>query len=539
MTRDPFDRMTNSNPVPPDMFPSAPMSMADRIVGARAGGWPAWALTAVTAIAVLVVGLGSVWLFGGEGGDEVAGGDTTTTTATATTVTDTTVTPTTAYLTTTTIPIDLDHAGVVYFLGDGVSDIAQSGPYLLPVARPVDEPDTVSGTLAALFDGPTAGEASSVPAISSAIPSGTTLLGAAFDGSTIVINLSSEFQDLQGSFGTIAGVAQVVFTLTRFDEIDSVRFEIDGAPTTVFGSQGLELIGDIDREDFYPGIDHAWDDGPQTGLIPAVLIESPAYSSFDTGNPLVVSGVANVFEATVSLALTDDDGLIIWEGFTNASCGTGCWGEWGVDIPYEVDQPQMGALIAWESSAMDGSQINVREHPVWLVPSGSVEVGSTTTTLAGEACSGALVTDTLIEQAGLSPQDTAMRSQIFYAARECDWDALRSLQIEGFRYSFGENEDAVTYWQQLEAAGEQPIRYLAELLNRPYGTQPSADENLQYFVWPSAFVTEWSQVSEKERDELRPLYDDEDFAGFAGFGAYIGYRVGVIDGSWVFFVAGD
>ena len=52
-------------------------------------------------------------------------------------------------------------------------------------------------------------------------------------------------------------------------------------------------------------------------------------------------------------------------------------------------------------------------------------------------------------------------------------------------------------------------------------------------------MTEWSQVSEKEIDELRPLYDDEDFAGFAEFGAYIGYRVGIIDGSWVFFVAGD
>jgi hypothetical protein len=40
-----------------------------------------------------------------------------------------------------------------------------------------------------------------------------------------------------------------------------------------------------------------------------------------------------------------------------------------VEVPYEVDEDQLGAVIAWEDSAEDGSQINVREHPVFLTAS--------------------------------------------------------------------------------------------------------------------------------------------------------------------------
>ncbi len=131
-----------------------------------------------------------------------------------------------------------------------------------------------------------------------------------------------------------------------------------------------------------------------------------------------------------------------------------------------------------------------------------------------------------------------MRAAIFEAAVVCDWDALRGLQVEGFQYSFGIDDDAIAYWQQLEGMGEEPIRFLAELLNRPFGTQPGPGTS-EYFSWPSAFVTEWSLVPESDREALRPLYDDEDFAVFSDFGGYFGYRVGIIDGTWVYFIAGD
>lgn len=43
-----------------------------------------------------------------------------------------------------------------------------------------------------------------------------------------------------------------------------------------------------------------------------------------------------------------------------------------------------------------------------------------------------------------------------------------------------------------------------------------------------------------EQQALVPLHDEEDFAGFDEFGAYIGYRVLITqDGTWAAFVAGD
>jgi hypothetical protein len=47
-------------------------------------------------------------------------------------------------------------------------------------------------------------------------------------------------------------------------------------------------------------------------------------------------------------------------------------------------------------------------------------------------------------------------------------------------------------------------------------------------------------VPKADREALRPLYGDEDFAAFQEFGAYLGYRVGITEeGEWIFFVAGD
>lgn len=60
-------------------------------------------------------------------------------------------------------------------------------------------------------------------------------------------------------------------------------------------------------------------------------------------------------------------------------------------------------------------------------------------------------------------------------------------------------------------------------------------------MWPSAFAyDEWAAAPEEDKDALRPLYTEENFEGFARFGGYIGYRVGITEqGEWIFFVAGD
>lgn len=241
----------------------------------------------------------------------------------------------------------------VYFFMD--SSGSENGPFLVPVHR--DVPQTAGVARAAveqLLLGPTDGERASVPRISSTVPSGSKLRGLSIGGSVATVDLSSEFESGGGSASVRGRLAQLVFTLTRFSTVDSVVLRIEGVTAGVFTGEGLVIDGPLERRDF---LDFA----------PAVLVESPPYGG-PAGNPLRVTGVANVFEATFMLALTDNDGLILAEEAVTASCGTGCWGEFDVTIPYKVDRGQLGAVIVWVVSARDGSREHVREHPVWLNP---------------------------------------------------------------------------------------------------------------------------------------------------------------------------
>jgi hypothetical protein len=142
-------------------------------------------------------------------------------------------------------------------------------------------------------------------------------------------------------------------------------------------------------------------------------------------------------------------------------------------------------------------------------------------------------------QEGLPPAVAETRAAIVAAAAACDIDRLVELAADPFTYSFGDGGAFGDFLRRQEAAGRQPLHHLVELLDRPVGTV-EVEGRMQY-VWPSAFAADdWDAVSEADREALKPLYDEEDFASFAEFGGYLGYRVGIeADGRWVFFVAGD
>lgn len=240
-----------------------------------------------------------------------------------------------------------------YFLLDEVD--GEGGPFLVPVNRKVPETLGVArAAIEALLDGPSAGEASSVPAITSTVPANSELLDIAISGGVATVDLSEEFESGSGSFSVRGRLAQLVFTLTRFPTVDSVVLRIEGETVDVFSSEGVIIDGPLTREDF---LDFA----------PSILVESPVYSG-EAGNPLRVTGIANVFEATFMLTLTDNDGLILYEEPVMASCGTGCWGTFDVTVPYSVTHRQLGAIIAWVASPQDGSMVEIREYPVWLSP---------------------------------------------------------------------------------------------------------------------------------------------------------------------------
>lgn len=280
--------------------------------------------------------------------------ETTTTTSAPTTTTTAPETTTTAQdTTTTTEPPEMEEMDVVvYFLLEDVND-PPMGPYLVPVYRGAPETEGVgAAAVMALLEGPTSGESEGIPSISTAIPEGTRLLGIVIEDGVATVDLSGEFDDGGGTASMAARLAQVVFTLTRFPTVDAVEFHLDGEPVEVFSSEGIILDGPQAREDYYE-------------QIPPIFVDSPAWGEI-VESPVTVTGISNVFEATFQIMLTDDDGEPLYEDFVTASCGTGCWGDFSVEIPYEIDRDQFGALIVWEFSAKDGSRQNIREYPIQL-----------------------------------------------------------------------------------------------------------------------------------------------------------------------------
>lgn len=272
--------------------------------------------------------------------------------ATTTTLQETTTTAgtsTTGSATTTTTGAE-PAANAAYFL---LMEEADGGPFLVPVyRRTTGTEDPAMTVMQLLVEGPTPDETAGTPSISTAMPEGTNVLSVTIDAGLATVDLSGEYDDGGGSLSMFARLAQVVYTLTAIAGVEGVIFELDGEPVTVFSSEGIELDGPQQREDYYD-------------LLPAIFVDSPAWGEPVT-SPIEVRGLSNVFEAVSQVMLTDDDGLPLFEDTVMATCGTGCWGEWEIEIPYSVDREQFGALIVWEFSAADGSRINVREYPIQL-----------------------------------------------------------------------------------------------------------------------------------------------------------------------------
>ena len=240
---------------------------------------------------------------------------------------------------------------VYFFLG---GELGSEG--LVPLLREVPETRAVAtAAMHALLAGPTLEEGGQ-RVITSAVPEGSRLLGLSIEDGVATVNLSSEFESGGGSMSIFVRLAQVVYTLTQFPTVDSVLFEIEGRPVTVFSSEGIVLDGPVDRDSY-------------VDLLPAIFVDRPAFGAA-IGNPARVTGSANTFEASFLITLLDGDRNPILETPAMATCGTGCRGTFDVTLPYRVPEAGWGTLRVWEASARDGSPQFVREYPVWLSPAG-------------------------------------------------------------------------------------------------------------------------------------------------------------------------
>jgi hypothetical protein len=83
---------------------------------------------------------------------------------------------------------------------------------------------------------------------------------------------------------------------------------------------------------------------------------------------LELVGCSNVFEATVSYRLLDGDGRTLDEGFTTATCGTGCVGEFRetVELSVAAGEPVVYVQVFTMSMADDGGEEELTEVMVVL-----------------------------------------------------------------------------------------------------------------------------------------------------------------------------
>jgi len=226
---------------------------------------------------------------------------------------------------------------------------------LVPVRRSIDATKAVGrASLNALFEGPTDEEAAASPPLTTSVPDGTILLGLDIADGLATVDLSREFESGGGSASMSGRLAQVVYTLTQFPTVNRVAFELDGDPVTAFSGEGIVLDGPSTREDY-------------EAFLPSVFVERPTWGA-TLGNPVRVSGIANVFEAVFFVQVRDEDGRTLARERVTASCGTGCWGAFDVSIPYDFSGSQPGSLVTYNLSAKDGGIEDERSYPVTLVP---------------------------------------------------------------------------------------------------------------------------------------------------------------------------
>jgi germination protein M len=214
------------------------------------------------------------------------------------------------------------------------------------------EPGVGGIALTRLLEGPNGEEADA--GLGTAIPGGVDLNGLSIGGGVATVDLSSDFEAGGGSLAETLQLAQVVYTITQFDTVDSVRFELDGDPVEFFGGHGIDVRSPQTRQDY--------DD-----YVALVIVMSPTIGE-RVDNPVSISGTANVFEATVSIRIRDADGDVVASTFTTATCGTGCRGTYSATVSYTVSQEQAGTIEVFESSAQDGSPLHMVSIPVILTP---------------------------------------------------------------------------------------------------------------------------------------------------------------------------
>jgi hypothetical protein len=223
-----------------------------------------------------------------------------------------------------------------------------------PVIVTVPKTESVGrAAMLSLLAGPSSAQRSA--GVTTGVPSGTRLLGLTVDRGTATVDLSSEFEAAGDAASVNARLAQVVYTLTQFPTVSRVAFRIDGQPVTAFPGSGTPLSRPQTRQDY-------------AGSVPVIAVITPQDHSV-VGSPITVSGIADVFEANVTIEVLDANGREVGRTVTTATCGTGCVGTFLAQVSYQVSSRQQGTVVVHDDDAAGtGTYPHEVRVPVTLVP---------------------------------------------------------------------------------------------------------------------------------------------------------------------------
>lgn len=232
-------------------------------------------------------------------------------------------------------------------------------PILAPVERPAssasDTKTQAEAAMTALLAGPVEAELSASPAMFTAIPSATQLGGVQIDAAGVVtVDLSDAFVETDEEPALRTALGQVVVTVTQLPEVTGVNVTINGAVLGQTDASGLQLSRPATRADYADQL------GP-------IFVDDPVWGA-TLRSPFHLAGLADVFEATFRFRLLDAEGRSLADGQLMASCGTGCLGTYGVDVPFNVAASTGGRLQVFDLSEQDGSMQDVVDYPVTLLP---------------------------------------------------------------------------------------------------------------------------------------------------------------------------
>jgi hypothetical protein len=254
------------------------------------------------------------------------------------------------------------------FLYQSPTNSFLGNPALVPVSVELSDlsgqflaDDPFTEALSAL--GPEMPELDDNSSLSNAVPPEVQIVHRETDGSNVwAVDMNEAFR--AGAGGLLADITmlnQLVYTITWGEGTDAgVLFTVNGQPVDAFGSEGLDLSEPVYRDSFLED------------LAPIFLTEPLV----QLGDTYQVSGLANVFEASLIVQVIDSAGEVVHEEPVMATCGSGCWGTFTLEIHPSLVTPGESSIRLLTYSAEDGSATNVINVPIPAGDVWEVTVGS-------------------------------------------------------------------------------------------------------------------------------------------------------------------